>query len=441
MKLRDYQQDIIKKTQYAFLNGYKKPLIVLPCGAGKTVCFADMSQKHISKNLNNSVWFLVHRQELIDQTKDTFEKFNISSNNIFIGMVQTLASQIRRGKVVDKPTLIIFDEAHHATAKTWTSIIDYFEGVPVVGLTATPARLNGEGLGQIFDTLIEGVSADWLIEHNYLSPYDYYAPKIFNKTFSMKGSDFDQEEVSEFFGKTQIYGNVIKYIDRTKKTIIYCPSIKFSKHLESTIPGVVHFDGSTPKEQRKQIVQDFRDGKINILSNVDLIGEGFDVPDCDTIILLRPTMSLSLYIQQSMRGLRFQPNKRATIYDLVGNVFRHGLPTNQFKWTLDGKIKTSNPDGEPDLLVRTCQKCLLAYQGTKAICPYCQHNNGKTRKQIEEEKEAQLEKIERMKKFNKKLEQGRAQTLPQLIELAKQRGYKNPTFWAKQILKGRYRKP
>ena len=440
MKLRDYQQDIVIKTQSAFKIGKRQPLIVLPCGAGKTVCFADMSRKHIAKNPNNSVWFLVHRQELIDQTKETFEKFNIKSDNIFIGMVQTLASRIRRGKVVNKPTLIIFDEAHHATAKTWTSIIDYFEGVPVIGLTATPARLNGEGLGKIFDSMIQGVSADWLIEHNYLAPYEYYAPKVFTKTFSMKGSDFDQSEVTSFFETSKIYGNIKQYIDMNRKTIIYCPSIKFSKYLESIIPGVVHFDGSTPKSERRQIIQDFRDNKIKILSNVDLIGEGFDVPDCDTVILLRPTMSLSLYVQQSMRALRYRPGKKAIIYDLVGNVFRHGMPTNVFDWSLDGKVKAQNPNGERDIIVRTCQKCLLAYGGTKPICPYCGFDNKKTKKQIQEERQAELEKIERMERFNKKLEQGRAQNLQQLIQLGKKRGYKNPTYWAKQILKGRYKR-
>lgn len=437
MELRDYQKDIVLQTQSAFKNYKRKPLIVLPCGAGKTVCFADMSRKHIAKNPQNSVWFLVHRQELIDQTTKTFEKFNIKKDRIYIGMVQTLASRIRRGKVVDKPTLIIFDEAHHATAKTWTSIVNYFDGVPIIGLTATPARMNGEGLGKIFDSMIEGVSSDWLIQNKYLAPYDYYAPKIFDKTFSLKGSDFDQSEVSSFFEKSKIYGNIKQYIDMTRKTIIYSPSIKFSKYLEENLPGVVHFDGSTPKNERRQIIEDFRNNKIKVLSNVDLIGEGFDVPDCDTIILLRPTMSLSLYIQQSMRALRYKHGKKAIIYDLVGNVFRHGMPTNKFEWTLNGKIKTENPSGEPDILVRTCKKCLLAYSGLKSICPYCGFDNKKTKKQIEEERQVQLEKIQRMEKFNKKLEQGKARNLQQLIELGKKRGYKNPRYWALQILRGR----
>lgn len=438
MNLRDYQKSLVHDVRNSFAKGNKRPLVVLPCGAGKTVCFADMAYKHVKRNFKeNNVWFLVHRQELVDQTLNTFKSFKIPMGNVFVGMVQTLASKIKKGQIEGKPSLIIFDEAHHATAKTWESIVNYFEDVPMVGLTATPHRMNGEPLGNIFDDLVVGVDSQFLMSTGYLSRYDYYAPKIINESFSMKGSDFDQQSVAELFEKKKIYGDVKKYIDFNRKTIIYCPNIKYSKDLEKLIPGVVHFDGETPKEERRKIVEEFRDGKIKVLSNVDLIGEGFDVPDCDTVILLRPTQSLSLYIQQSMRCLRPQPNKQAIIYDLVGNVFRHGLPTEPRTWSLEEKLKTRNPSGEEDLIVRTCKKCLLAYSGVKSICPYCGNDNKKTKKQIEQEKKAELEKIEFINKKEKKIEQGKAQSLQDLIAIGKKRGYKNPQFWAKQVLKSR----
>ena len=441
MQLREYQRILINDTRKAFGKGYKKPLVVLPCGGGKTVCFADMAEKHVIKDENNNVWFLVHRQELVDQTLETFKNMGIDTSKIFVGMVQTLASRIRRGDVLGKPTLIIFDEAHHATAKTWQSIIDYFDDVPMLGLTATPTRLNGDSLGHIFDTMVLGHNEQTLMANGYLAHYDYYAPSIMKHNFEMRGSDFDQQKVADFFEEKKIYGDILKYVDPERKTIIYCPNVTFSEDLAARIPSAAHFDGNTPDAERKQIVKDFRSGKIRVLCNVDLIGEGFDVPDCDTVILLRPTQSTALYIQQSMRALRPKPDgRKAIIYDLVGNVFRHGMPTEVRKWDLNEKTRTANPGGEPDLIVRTCQKCLLAYPGVKAICPFCGNNNGKTRKQIQQEKQAELERIESVERKTKKMEQSKAKDYDDLVALGYKRGYKNPQFWAKSILQAREHK-
>jgi superfamily II DNA or RNA helicase len=379
------------------------------------------------------VWFLVHRRELIKQTKDTFAKFNIPEDNVFIGMVQTIT---RNPGKYPKPTLIIFDEAHHAKAKSWYNIVDYFEGVPMVGLTATPVRRDGKALGDIFDTLVEGLDAETLIEQGWLSEYDYYAPKTDVIEYKMRGMDFNMDDVTAQLMKSKIYGKVEDYIDKSRKTIIYCPSIEFSKALCDRI-GATHFDGNTKKKDRDRIIEDFRKGNIRVLSNVDLVGEGFDVPDCDTVILLRPTMSLSLYIQQSMRCLRPRPGKRATIYDLVGNCYRHGLPTEKRDWSLEGRMSVANKSGEPDIVVRRCDKCQLIYSGTASICPYCGYNNGKTKREIEQERQVELEKIEQLEKKKERMEQGRAKTLQELIAIGKARGYKSPYWWARKVLNSR----
>lgn len=426
MILRPYQLQLVNDTREAFRN-YVKPLVVLPCGAGKTVCFADMAHKHI-KLYNGYVWFLVHRRELVQQTHETFKAFGIPEDNIFIGMIQTITRHPERYR---KPTLIIFDEAHHAKAKSWYNIINYFKGVPMIGLTATPIRRDGKALGDIFDTLVNGVDSQWLINNGYLAQYDYYAPNVQKMEYKLKGTDYDLDDVTAQLLKSKIYGDIKKYINPERKTIIYCPSVEFSKSL-----GVTHFDGDTPKKQRDEIVAKFRSGEIRVLSNCDLIGEGFDVPDCDTVILLRPTLSLSLYIQQSMRCLRPGENKRAIIYDLVGNVYRHGLPTDEREWSLTTDSKVRNASGEPDVIVRRCKKCELIYRGTASICPYCGNNNGKTRKEIEIELEIELEQIKKIER--RKV--GMAHTLDDLIAIGKQRGYKNPRYWANMVLNGRKNK-
>lgn len=326
---------------------------------------------------------------------------------------------------------ILVHNCHHATAKTWKNIIDKYPSVYIIGLTATPCRLDGSPLGNIFDCLIEGVTANWLIDNKYLAPYNYYAPALKTILPQIKGSDFDSNAI---LYESRIYGDVDKYIS-DKKTIIYCPNIAFSQAIAEQVGGV-HFDGNTPKKEREHIIHDFKNGKIKILCNVDLIGEGFDVPDCECVMLLRPTMSLSLFIQQSMRCMRYQDNKTAIIYDFVGNCHRHGLPTDEHKWSLNQKLKVRNSNGVPDVITRMCKKCYRVYSGINPICPYCQYDNKKTRKQIEMEKEVELEQIKKIERR----EQGMAQDLQSLIALGKKRGYKNPTFWAKKILEGRYKR-
>ena len=374
-----------------------------------------MAEQHVARG--GKVWFLVHRKELIDQTLAI-----INNPNVYVGMISTALK-----KAPFEPTMIIFDEAHHASAATWTRIINAYPFTPIIGLTATPCRLDGKPLGAIFDKLIIGVDSEYLIDRGFLCNYDYYAPSNlvanFNSDTENVGIDFDKK----------IYGNVLKYIDSSRKTIIYCPNIKFSEALAYNIPGAVHFDGNTPKAERDRIIHDFRTGKIRCLLNVDLIGEGFDVPDCDCCILLRPTMSTALYIQQACRCLRPAPGKRAVIYDFVGNVFRHGMPTETREWSLNTAVRIRNKSAIPDLITRQCKFCYRVYKGTASICPYCHADNGKTKKQIEIEEKEELEKINKIKRR----QVGMARTEADLIAIGKARGYKNPYYWARCVLKGR----
>lgn len=444
MKLRGYQENLIKKMRGAFLGGSKHVLCVAGPGAGKTVLAAFMCSEHNKKNKDNYCWFLVHRQELVEQTIETLNDSGIPMDNILIGMVQTISRHIERYR---KPTMIIFDECQHSMSKTWKNIIDYYPDIPLIGLSGSPIRLDGKPLGEIFDTLCEEVSVRWLIEHNYLADFDYYAPKVsFDEKF--KGHDYDQDFITEQFFEKKVYGDVLKQIDLKRKTIIYCPSIKFSKDLEMRINEhfnyniSTHFDGDTPDKQRKEIVKKFRTGDIRVLLNVDIVGEGFNVPDCDCVILLRPTMSLCLYIQQSMRCMRYRPNKRALIIDMVGNCYRHGLPDEDREWSLikKPKLKRTIGNDEKDVIVRQCTHCFRVYKGNDRICPYCGQDNGKTKKQIEVEEKAELERVEKIEKKKKRMEVGMAQDYASLVKIGMERGYKNPSWWARTVLESRKKK-
>ena len=169
------------------------------------------------------------------------------------------------------------------------------------------------------------------------------------------------------------------------------------------------------------------------------MGEGFNVPDCDCCILLRPTMSLCLYIQQSMRCMRYQEGKRALIIDMVGNCYRHGLPDEERIWSLAEKPKMKNNEGEKthDVVCRECSNCLRVYRGIDPICPYCGFDNHKTRKQIEADEKAELERVEKIEKRKKRQEIGMAKTYEELVELSRKRGMKNPHGWAYYVMSNR----
>lgn len=437
MQLRDYQSDLIEALRKAFHNGYRRPICVAGCGVGKTVLATFMCEHH-----NGYTWFLVHRRELIEQTKETFGEV---PDNVMIGMVQTVTRHLDDYRA---PTMIIFDECHHATAKQWTNIINKYPNVPIIGLTATPCRLDGKPLGSIFDTMVFAPNNNWMIDNGYLSPFKYYAPDINleDANWKIKGSDYDQSSVAETLDKPAIYGNVMKYIDLNKKTIIYAPNIDYSMKLSQSINNsfkrdvCAHFDGNTPDKLRDDIIKRFRNGDLRILINVDLIGEGFDVPDCDCCILLRPTTSVSLYIQQSMRCMRYKEGKTAVIYDLVGNVFKHGLITDNREWSLNKPVKIRNKTEEKDVVVRECKFCFRVYAGTSRICPYCNKDNGMTRKQLQEQHDRELQEVKELKKKEERREQGMAATEAELIALAKRRGYKNPVYWARHIMMSRRKK-
>ena len=340
--------------------------------------------------------FLVHRQELCDQIRNTFTEYGVNMNLCTVNMVQTVSHNL---DTVSEPSLIITDENHHCIANTYKKIYSAFPKAYCVGLTATPVRLNGGGLGEINDKLIIGPTVKQLITQNRLAPYRYYAPALADVSkLVTRGGDYAADEVELLMDKPKIYGDVIKFYNQLGnggKAVCYCATIRHSKAMaeQFTAAGIParHIDGSTPKAERAQIVADFRSGKIRILCNVDLISEGFDVPDCSAAILLRPTKSLTLYIQQAMRCMRYQPDKTAVIIDHVGNVHRHGLPDADHQWTLEPKPPTKK-QAQAEVKIKQCPECYYTHVPAE-VCPNCGHVYEKTEREIKEQQEAKLIEI------------------------------------------------
>lgn len=396
LQLRDYQQKMVSKTREALKNGYHCPCVVAPCGAGKSVILSEIIR--MTTHNKKQVLFIVHRKELIDQISQTLLKNNVDMNFVTLGMVQTIVKRLEK---TSEPNLIVIDESHHVLANSYKKIIQHFHHALVVGFTATPVRLNGGGLGDINDILIEEVTTKWLIENQFLSPYKYFAPEVM-ETFQLhvkRTGDYDLTELDNQFTERKIWGDVIAHYNKLadgEQAILYASSIYQSEKMaasfqEANIPSE-HIDGKTPKLVRDEIIQKFRDGEIKVLCNLDLIGEGFDVPDCSTVIMLRPTQSLSLYIQQSMRGMRYRPNKTSIIIDHVGNVNRFGLPDMERTWSLEPKKGSNQTKAEAP--VKICKECFMTVLQTDNKCPHCGAVFKVEAKAIEVDESAELKEID-----------------------------------------------
>lgn len=398
MKLREYQKQLIKQTEDAYNNGFNSPCIVLGCGGGKSIITAEIAKKLTCQK--KYVLFLVHRKELIEQIKQTFSNWGVIMIRCDIKMVQSLHRQLEKFPK-NHYDFIIVDENHHSLAKTYKKILDYFD-CNRLGVTATPTRLNGDGLGDINDLLIEGVETKWLIANKFLAPYDYYAPPLIDTTsLKVRNGEFISSELNSLVQMNKIYGDVIahyKKLANGKQTIIYCHSIDASREITENLINngfsAAHVDAKTSKIEREKVINKFARGEITFLSNVDLFGEGLDVPNCECVILLRPTMSLTLHIQQSMRCMRYKENKHAIIIDHVGNVYRHGLPDDKREWSLDKKNYI--PQNKDSNLEKywLCPECFALVTNNKTNCPKCNHPKPKKAKKAKEyENSVELEKL------------------------------------------------
>lgn len=428
MQLRPYQRKLYDSVRNELIKGKKSVVAVLGCGGGKSVIQAAIAKSATDKG--NCVLFLVHRRELCQQIADTFVRCGVDLNLCYIEMVQTVSRRL--GKCAWEPKLIITDECHHSLSATYKKIYEYYSNAPRIGFTATPTRLGLGGLGEMYSSMVEGVSTEWLIKNKYLSPYEYYSVKLVETDgLRTRAGEFIANDVNELMNKNYIYGEAFENWQKLaggKKTIIYCASIEASKQtvqkfLSKEI-AAAHLDGTTSDNIRRQTIKDFRDGKITVLCNVDLFGEGFDVPDCECVVLLRPTMSLTLHIQQSMRSMRYKENKTAIIIDHVGNVYRHGLPDDERTWTLEAKKRKT----KSEIKVKQCPVCFRVMPGSESKCAICGYEFITTRQEREEaeQKAAELEKITRRDllknkpySYSKEL-----QTWEDIEEFRKAKGYK-----------------
>lgn len=396
-KLFQYQQDLVNRARTELAKGHKGVMIVSPPGSGKSIVIAEIAR--LATKNGKQILFTVNRKELVNQITNSFVKQDVDLSLCTIMTVGKVANRLEK---IPKPDLIIIDEAHHSLAKTYKKIFNHFKNAHILGFTATPVRLSGKGFKDIYDDLVLGPKISWLIENHYLAPYTYYSVNLIDQTKLKKSSTGDYTHKSiENAGKNIVYGDVIqsyhKFANNTK-AIIYSYSVHSCQQIakefnKNNIPAK-EVDGKTKKEDRDKAMQDFRDGKIKILVNAELYGEGVDVPDCETVIMLRPTQSLSLFIQQSMRCMRYQPDKQAIIIDQVANYTRFGLPDMDRVWTLEDRAKHPQREGGSDgITIKTCPNCFGVIMASYHKCPLCGYRFEAEFRKLAEDKRAELEKI------------------------------------------------
>ncbi|WP_441253677.1 DEAD/DEAH box helicase family protein [Bradyrhizobium sp. 613_E4_N2_2] len=463
--LREYQKDVVQRVGAALRKkdrgglGARRVLVVVPPGGGKTVIAAFISRAFAERD--QSVFFNCHRQELLMQTSLTFTKCGLAHGFVAPGHVMSAASLVnvasidalkRRLANIKAPRVVIWDETHHIGAAGWAAIMEAWPETIHIGLTGTPWRLDGTGLGKYYEVMVEGPTVAELIEIGALSPYLLYAPdKPDMAGVKRSMGDFAKGESGERMKAPKLVGNIIahwKKLAPGMRTVGFAVNRAHSKLMverfnEAGIPAA-HLDGDTPDGERKRIIQAFAAGTIQVLWNVDLFGEGFDLSaiaqrdvTIDCVILARPTQSLSLYLQQAMRCMRPAPGKVAIILDHAGNSDRHFFPDDEREWSLEGgKSKAANDNGPPPPV--TCGSCFAQIRRKVPMpekCPHCgaklaskpkvanlEEGDGELVLKTDEEKARQ--------RAARKAEEHEAKELGDLVALAVSRGYANPQKWA-----------
>jgi len=381
--LRDYQEKAIADVIEAWKE-HRKVCLVMPTGSGKTRTAVDFA-----KRAGSSI-MVVHRKELLDQTIEAYKGAGLDVGIIaagrgfnptkkhYVAMVQTLARRQQHFKNWD-PGVIIVDEAHLALAASYDVIFDHYKNSKVLALTATPVRLDGRGLGNRVDKLVIGPTIPELVKQGYLADYiPYAAPEEFDLSGVKKQmGDFHVGALGQAVDKATYTGNAVAEYKKHlsgKQAIVFAATVEHGYSVAEAFnkAGIkaAMLEGKTSDEERGTIISLYKAGEIDVLVNVQLFVEGLDIPNCNGVIMLRPTQSLTRYMQSVGRGLRPKSDgSKLIILDHAGNIARHGFPDEDRVWTLADKKKRGG--SEPAMGVKNCPKCFRVQRATERNCVEC----------------------------------------------------------------------
>ena len=381
------QHEDVNSLRHLFRN-YRSVLYCLSTGGGKTVVAGYIAQRMRNKGLK--ILILVHRRELVKQFFETLKSVGLHREVGIVcpGYTPTPWAPIQlamvfswaRRKPIFRPDVIIVDEAHHIKAQSWHDVLAMYPKALILGLTATPVRLDGKALKPPFETMHCGLPINKLIDLGRLSPVrtrrvpiGFIAKKTsrYRKDYSIK--DLDKQIDAKIVARaTSAY---LKYIPGYR-TLFFGVN---KRHAKSVADDMVehgiraaYVGDETDTFEREDIFTRFGEGHLDVVCNVALVDEGFDVPACNAVMDGRPTMSVTKYLQALGRALRFMDDKLAEYIDLVGNSYRHGLPDIERNWSLEGE-DIGKPVKKQDVgtNLRVCKECLTMYNKSQGSCPAC----------------------------------------------------------------------
>lgn len=363
--LRDYQRSLIEGVRRSLMS-VRRTLAVLPTGGGKSVILTAISKSLEEKGKRALI--LAHRQEIVKQLCGHAAKQGVKHGrimpgapfqpglaNIQIGMIATAKNRAKKGGFdLFDIDLIIIDEAHHTVAATYLDLLAEFPNARVLGFTATPQRLDGKGLSEVFQDMVRGPNTRELMDLGFLCDYRYFMPKMQLDTDGIKSrtGDYARDEVEERATRPAIIGDAVEQYERHfngKSCVVFCVTIAHAERVLAAYQArgwradIIH--GKMTNDEREAVVRAFDQQRISVLVSVDVISEGFDIPFTQGVQMLRPTKSIVLYLQQVGRALRPKPDgSKAIILDHVGNVERFGLPDEERDWSLQGRTKRKSTD-------------------------------------------------------------------------------------------------
>lgn len=453
VQLRDYQEAAVQAVRDSFRAGHKRTLLVSPTGSGKTVIFSYIAAG-MARN-NKRILIVAHRRELLKQISAALKKVGVShavlsggtmgipTANVVVASVFTL---VRRMKMMKPFDLIIGDEAHHFTPQSsWGKVVEGFPTARVLGVTATPERLDGKGMGQMFDDMVMGPTVSELTAQGFLSHALVYAPSAPDLGgVGTRMGDYVSKQLEEAMDKSVITGSAVKHYGKHapgKRAIAFCVSVKHAKDVAQDFResgyAASHIDGGMDDTERDGVLAKFETGEIQVLTSCDLVSEGFDLPAVEVAILLRPTKSLGLYLQQCGRAIRTHPDKERTIIlDHAGNTARHGFIDDDRDWTLaDGFVLGRGSKMEKVQAVRTCPNCFAVHKPTPT-CPMCEHAYP-VMARVVKHVDGELVMTSRGDEPDISTMEGLLQKKHRVLtSVARKRGYKNPTQWAFNVICG-----
>ncbi|PQJ10787.1 ATP-dependent helicase [Flavipsychrobacter stenotrophus] len=359
-ELRPYQVQGINRIFDSWRNNNRSVLFQMPTGTGKTVLFSEIVKRGYEQN--RKVLIVVHRIELVEQIGSKLQEMNVKVGYIISGkpadpscIVQVASVQTLLNREYPEANLIVIDECHHAKAESYTKLWAIYPDAKFLGVTATPVRLSGEGFDDCFDDLIVSMSVQEFIKQGYLVPVSHFvggSPDLAG--VKERQGDYVTKVLSQVMMDNSVMTNLIdSYLQKAngKSTIVFAVDVEHSKEIVERYKAAgvvaVHIDAKTPTEERKKILLDFKEKKIQVISNVEIITEGFDFPECEAIQLARPTKSLSLYLQMVGRVMRTAKNKtQGLVLDNASLWLEHGLTNIERQWSLKGRAKNKKSNDE-----------------------------------------------------------------------------------------------